>query len=386
MTEKLYYTDSYIKEFNANILSLKDENDGSFKCVLDKTAFFPREGGQSCDFGTIGDANIIDVREKDGIITHFLDKKPSVLSDVKCKIDWNKRFRNMQNHSGEHIVSGLIYSMHGFENVGFHLGHEDVTIDFNGVLNEEQLSLIEYKANEAVIRNIEIISQFHAKEEADKIQYRSKIEISENLRIVTIEGYDVCACCAPHVSYTGEIGLIKLLDSIHYKGGTRLHIKCGFDALADYSLHYKNTKSISNLLSAKQQDTFSAVCRLSQALNDEKAKNAELRSEILRLKTEKLEYCDGNRLVFERDADINYLRNYVNIAIKSTAEICAAFSGDDTKGYKYIMASESVDLKTKAKEINMALRGNGGGKNNMIQGSVLASEAEIRAYFNTKMD
>lgn len=384
MTEKLYYTDSYIKEFNANILSLEKETDGSFKCVLDKTAFFPREGGQSCDFGTVGDANITDVREKDGIITHFLDKKPSDMSDVKCKIDWNKRFRNMQNHSGEHIVSGLIFSMYGFENVGFHLGHEDVTIDFNGVLSEEELSLIEYKANEAVIKNIEIIAQFHAKEEADKIEYRSKKEISENLRIVTIEGYDVCACCAPHVSYTGEIGLIKLLDSIHYKGGTRLHIKCGFDALADYSLHYKNTKSISNLLSAKQHDVFLAVSRLSQALNEEKVKSSELRAEILRLKTEKLEYCDGSRLIFEKDADINFLRNYVNIAVKSTAEICAAFSGDDARGYKYIMASENVDLRAKAKEINSALSGNGGGKDSMIQGSIMASEAEIRAYFNAE--
>ncbi|MBE6696160.1 MAG: alanyl-tRNA editing protein [Ruminococcaceae bacterium] len=381
MTEKLYYIDSYIKEFSANVVSLTEE-ENFIKCVLDKTAFFPTEGGQSCDFGTIGDAKVTEVKEKDGIITHFLDKAPSASVDVICRIDWKRRFRNMQNHSGEHIVSGLLHSIYGFENVGFHLGSEDVTIDFNGILNEDQLSEIEYKANEAIIKNIEIIAKFPTKEQADKIEYRSKMEISENLRVVTIDGYDICACCAPHVRHTGEIGLIKFLDSIHYKGGTRLHIKCGFDALSDYSMHYRNTKTISNLLSAKQEEVYSAVCRLSQALNDEKAKSSELRAEILRLKTEKLEYCKGNRLIFEKDADMNFLRNYVNVALKSTAEICAAFSGDDNIGYKYIIASETVDLKSRAKEINSALKGNGGGKTNMIQGSVSASEAEIRAYFD----
>ena len=381
MTEKLYYIDSYIKEFSANILSLTEEGD-LIKCVLDKTAFFPTEGGQSCDLGTIGNAKVTNVIEKEGIITHFLDKKPSTCTDVPCIIDWNKRFRNMQNHSGEHIVSGLLHSVHGFDNVGFHLGSEDVTIDFNGVLSEAQLSEIEYKANEAIVKNIEIVAKFPTKEQAGSIEYRSKMDISENLRVVFIEGYDVCACCAPHVRYTGEIGLIKFLDSIHYKGGTRLHIKCGFDALSDYSIHYKNTKYISNLLSVKQEEAYNAVCRLSQALNDEKAKSSELRAEILRLKTEKLEYCKGNRLIFERDADMNFLRNYVNIALKSTAEICAAFSGNDDIGYKYIIASETVDLKSKAKEINSDLKGSGGGKQNMIQGSVSASEAEIRAYFD----
>ena len=382
MTEKLYYNDSYIKEFYANILYLNEE-DSLIKCVLDKTAFFPTEGGQSCDTGMIGDANVTNVEEKNGVITHFLDKIPDSNQNVICKINWNKRFRNMQNHSGEHIVSGLLNSNFGFDNVGFHLGNEDVTIDFNGTLTEDQLSEIEYKANEAVIKNIRILSEFPTREQADRINYRSKMDISENLRIVTIEGYDICACCAPHVNYTGEIGLIKFLDSIHYKGGTRLHIKCGFDALFDYSIHYKNTKNISNLLSAKQEEAYNAVCRLSQALSDEKAKIAELRAELLRSKTKNIEYCDGNRLIFEKDADMNFLRNYINIALKSTAEICAAFSGDDNTGYKYIIASEKVDLKAKANDINSALKGSGGGKPNMIQGSVSASEAEIRAYFNT---
>ena len=378
-TEKLFYNDSYISEFKAKILSVRKEEE-LFLCILDRTAFFPTEAGQSCDTGKIDGANVVEVREEKGEIIHFIDKEPTS-SEVFCKIDWEKRFRKMQNHTGEHIVSGLLNSVYGFDNVGFHLGSTDVTIDFNGVLSDAQLSEIEKAANEAIVGNIEIKAEFPSAEELANMNYRSKLEIKDNLRIVTIAGYDVCACCAPHVKYTGEVGIIKLLDSIHYKGGTRLHMLCGFDALYDYGRRYKNVKNISELLSAKQENVYEAVIRLTQNLAEEKAKNSALRFEILKEKTKNLPFCEKNRVVFEEDADFNFLRNYANLAVKSTAEICAVFSGDDENGYKYVIAAECIDLSKKVNEINSALNGNGGGKSKMIQGSVKAKADKIKEFF-----
>ncbi len=379
MTEKLFYADSYIKEFSATVVSLTQVGE-YFECILDKTAFFPTEAGQSCDLGKIDCASVIDVREENGVIIHTLDKKPEK-NEVFCQIDWKRRFRNMQNHSGEHIVSGLIKSLYGFDNVGFHLGSEDVTIDFDGVLCEEQLEEIERKANEAVVENIEIKAVFPSLTELEKMDFRSKIDLKEGLRIVEIGDYDACACCAPHVKLTGEIGIIKLLNSIHYKGGTRLHILCGIDALLDYDLRYKNVKNISVLLSVKQNEVYDAVLRLNEALGEEKAKNSTLRAEIQRLRADALPVSDKNRVVFCEEDDYTFLRNYANLLIKKTAEITALFSGNDNDGYKYVIGSDTVDLSQKAKEINLALRGNGGGKKNMIQGSVKAKREEIVAYF-----
>lgn len=379
MTEKIFYADSYINEFTATVVSLAQIGD-SFECILDRTAFFPTEAGQSCDTGKIDFASVIDVREENGVIIHTLDKCPQK-SEVICRIDWKKRFRNMQNHSGEHIVSGLIKSLYGFDNVGFHLGSDDVTIDFNGVLSEAQLEEIERRANEAVVENIEIKAMFPDLSELERMDFRSKIDLREGLRIVKIGDYDSCACCAPHVRFTGEIGIIKLLNSIHYKGGTRLHILCGFDALADYDLRYKNVKGISVLLSVKQNEVYDAVSKLNDALSEQRAKNSALRAEIQKLRAEALPYSDKNRVVFCEEDDYTFLRNYANLLIKKTAEITAVFAGNDCDGYKYVIGSESVDLSHKAKEINLALSGNGGGKKNMIQGSVKAKKEEIIAYF-----
>jgi alanyl-tRNA synthetase len=379
MTEKLFYADSYIKEFSATVVSLKQVGE-HFECILDKTAFFPTEAGQSCDLGRIDCANVLDVKEIDGNIVHTLDKNP-VTDNVFCEIDWKKRFRNMQNHSGEHIVSGLIKSLFGFDNVGFHLGSEDVTIDFNGTLTDSQLEEIERKANEAVVANIEIKAVFPTMAELEKMDFRSKIELKEGLRIVRIGDYDSCACCAPHVKMTGEIGVIKLLNSIHYKGGTRLHILCGLDALSDYGMRFKNVKNISSLLSVKHNESYEAVFRLNEALAEEKAKNGALRREIQRLRAEALPVCEKNRVVFCEEDDYNFLRNYANLLIKKTAEITAVFSGNDIDGYKYVIGSDTVDLSARVKDVNLKLRGSGGGRTNMIQGSVSATKEEIISYF-----
>ena len=221
MTEKLFYQDSHIAEFEAEVLSCTAAGAG-YEIELDRTAFFPEGGGQYADTGMLGGVRVTDVQERDGRVLHMTDGPLDAGMRVTGRIDWEERFMKMQQHSGEHIVSGLVHARFGYNNVGFHLGTEDCTMDFGGVLTDEQLMEIEREANRAVWKNLEIEALYPTEEELKKLQYRSKIEIEGQVRIIVIPGYDVCACCAPHVKRTGEIGLIKLNHMQHYKGGVRV--------------------------------------------------------------------------------------------------------------------------------------------------------------------
>lgn len=225
MTEKLYDKDSHLKEFTGTVLSCKKTGE-KYAVTLNRTAFFPEGGGQQSDRGYIGEAYISDVQIKNGEILHFADKPLSVGQAYDCKLDFDFRFRNMQNHSGEHIISGIIHRFYGFNNVGFHLGAE-MTMDFDGELTRQQLDEIEDLANKAVYENLPVKAYYPTDEELESLDYRSKLDLKENVRIVEIKGVDVCACCARHVKSTGEIGIIKILDFEKYKGGVRLIVKCG---------------------------------------------------------------------------------------------------------------------------------------------------------------
>ena len=227
MTEKLYDKDSHLKEFTGTVLSCKKTGE-KYAVTLNRTAFFPEGGGQQSDRGYIGGAYISDVQIKNGEILHFADKPLSVGQAYDCKLDFDFRFRNMQNHSGEHIISGIVHRLYGFNNVGFHLGAE-MTMDFDGELTRRQLDEIEDLANKAVCENLPVKAYYPTDEELKQLDYRSKLDLKENVRIVEIKGVDVCACCAPHVKATGEIGIIKILDFEKYKGGVRLIVKCGAD-------------------------------------------------------------------------------------------------------------------------------------------------------------
>lgn len=379
-TIKLYDADSHLYDFDASVISC-EKTDKGFAIVLDKSAFFPEGGGQPADEGTLNGIAVTDVQIKDGVITHTTAEEIPAGSAVKGAVDSEIRFRRMQNHSGEHIVSGLIHKLFGYNNVGFHMGSEDVTLDLDGVLTREDLDKIEMLANRAVYENVNVRAEYPSLEILKDLDYRSKLDLTENVRIVTIEGYDVCACCAPHVNKTGEIGIIKLLDFLKYKGGVRIHMLCGFDALEDYNRRYKNVAAISAKLSAKQAEVYEAVERLSAELSAEKQAAGELKRQLVAMKIAALEPTDGNMVLVEKDMDMLNLRNLVNEAVQLCGGICAAFSGSDENGYNYIIASKNVPLRAEAKAINAALNGRGGGKDEMIQGSAKASEAEIRAYF-----
>ena len=249
ITQKLYDYDSHISEFEADVLSCQ-EIDGRYKTVLDRTAFFPEGGGQPCDTGTINGVHVFDVQIENDEIYHYTNAPLSEGDTVCCALDFKRRHAFMQNHTGEHIVSGILNDMYGFQNVGFHLGEEFATLDFNGELSREQLNEVELIANRKVWSNLPVKAYYPPKSELSTLPYRSKKELDGDIRIVHITDTDMCACCAPHVKNTGEVGIIKLLDTVRMRGGTRVVFKCGEYALHDYNNRYENAVHISNLLSS----------------------------------------------------------------------------------------------------------------------------------------
>ena len=280
-TIRLFDEDSHQTLFEGCVLSCEQDGD-LYKVTLNQTMFFPEEGGQSCDKGTLNDILVEKVLEKDRVIYHWV-KEPLWEGDtVTGSVDWEKRFSDMQQHTGEHIVSGLIHEHFKLNNVGFHLGSEAVTMDFDGVITREQLRMIEYRANEAVARNLPVKITWPSKEELMEIPYRSKKEIDGPIRIVEIPGYDICACCAPHVHNTGEIGMIRLIGMEKYKGGVRIQMLCGFRALADALEKERNVYDISAQLSAKPYEVAAAVEKL-------KAESLALKQEMNGLKMDILQ-------------------------------------------------------------------------------------------------
>ena len=380
MTEKLYDRDSHLRAFSATVLRCEPAEKG-FRVFLDRTAFFPEGGGQPADTGTLGDAAVLDVQETDGAIAHYTDRALEPGAQVCGEIDWPQRFRRMQGHSGEHIISGIVHRDYGYDNVGFHLGDHEITMDYNGELTWEQLMEIERLANEAVWRNVPICAEYPPQETLAGLEYRSKLDLKENVRIVTVEGYDVCACCAPHVSFTGEIGAIKIVDSMRHRGGVRLTILCGSDAQADYRRKHDQVAAISALLSARQSDVIPAVERLQGEIAALKQTISELNRKCNEQRLRALPETEGNLCIVDVFDDPVAMRELVNAGMQRAGGVCAAFSGTDETGYRYIIGSLHADLRARAKEINAALSGKGGGQPTMIQGSCTAPRAVIEAFF-----
>ena len=379
MTEKLYYIDAYIKEFDATVTDSFTEGE-KHVVILDSTAFFPEEGGQSSDTGVIGDARVIDVHEKDGIIRHFVDKPLVKGEKYACKIDFDDRFEKMQCHTAEHIISGAIKRLYGFDNVGFHLGATEVTMDINGYLTREQLDEIELIANRAVFDNVPIKTYFPKSEALSTLEYRSKLDLTENVRIVEVEGYDMCACCAPHVAYTGEIGLIKILDFEKHRGGLRINIAAGYRALRDYREKYSNVLKISAIFSEPQATVAKAAKNFNSSYEDLKCRLKIAGLNNARLEAKLIENTDASLVCHYPDMSMDELREFVNSAKDKVGGILVAINGNDGD-YKYIMTSKSVDLSPIYKRINSDLCGRGGGRDNMIQGSFATGFESIRKYF-----
>lgn len=377
MTEKLYETCSHLAEHTATVLSCRRCGD-YYDIVLDRTAFFPEGGGQPSDVGTIDGVPMLAAKVKDGTVHHTVDREFSEGATVECRVDMAVRFPRMQCHSGEHIVSGIIHRMYGFNNVGFHMGSKDVTLDIDGELTSEQLAEVERLANKAVAENIPVNVIYPA--DGENFDYRSKMEITEGLRLVEIPGYDLCACCAPHVERTGEIGIIKLLEHIRYKGGTRIHMLCGFSALADYHEKYVELSRISELLSVKKHECADAVEALQKQLADQEYKTRGIVKSAVLAEAERAEATEGNLLFILPPELAVGLRDLANAALPKCGGIVAAFAGADG-AYSFVMASDSVDLRAESGDIREKLNAKGGGSPGMIQGTASATADTIRKYF-----
>ena len=376
MTEKLFYEDSHMITFSAIVNSCEQVGD-HYEAVLSRTAFFPEGGGQYADTGRIDGVRVFDVHEKSGVIKHYMEAPLEVGKMVEGSIDWEERFSKMQNHSGEHIISGLVNQRFGYDNVGFHMGKDAITMDFNGPMTREQMKEIELQANKMVYQNIPIETIYPTKVELESLVYRSKIEIEGQVRIVRIAGCDVCACCAPHCKTTGEIGTIKLVGIQNYKGGVRISMLAGFRALEDYETKSENVKRISVMLSAKEHEIADEVEKLKEELLVKKNQIHELQRLILEQKVDSMEENQEVIVMFEADLEGNGPRELVNMLLAKGTKVAAVFAGSEGN-YRYVIGSKTVDTRVIAKALNVKLNGRGGGKPEMVQGSVSGDEMSVR--------
>lgn len=381
---KLFYEDINITEFEGEVVSCQLDNDTKlYKVLLDSTAFFPEEGGQSADIGTLCDQQVLNVQIENDLIYHYVKNPIAAGEKVTGKVDRDQRFDFMQQHSGEHILSGLIHNKFGYNNVGFHLSTNEVTMDFDGYLDWNQAREIELSANKIIHQNLPVIISYPSKEELINMDYRSKIEIDGQVRIVTIPDVDVCACCAPHVSFTGEIGIIKIIGLQSYKGGVRLNILCGIRALSDYSIKQDSVMTIAQDMSTKQEQIVDGYQRLKNDCQNLKIKVNELQNMYLNLSLASLPAPDecNNAVLFTDINDNVAVRNAVNQLMDSYKGYSAVFSGSEGT-YRFIAGSKELDCNNLASKLRNDLGAKCGGNNLMIQGSITASKEHISEIFN----
>lgn len=383
--EKLFYKDTHILDFEATVTEcIPDENGEGYLIVLNRTAFFPEEGGQPADTGTLNEKPVLDVSIQKNMIYHLMEEALEIGQTVTGHVDWNRRFDFMQQHSGEHIISGLLHQKYGFTNVGFHLGLSEVTLDFDGVIDYEQLLEVEAEANHIVWENLPVKAYFPTCDELRLLKYRSKIEIEGAVRIIEIPGVDVCACCAPHVEKTGEIGIIKITGLQNHRGGVRINILCGERALKDYRSKADAVSQLSAVLSAKPELVVDGVEKLLEDIRTQKENVNALAIQLLQtLKATlpKPTVCKHPLLFVELDNPIA-IRNLVNELTPMYRGYCGIFNGNDTKGYSFIIGSENLDCRQLAQLLREKLGAKGGGSIPMIQGNLKTTRVQLEDFFS----
>ena len=378
-TEKLYYADPFLKEFTATVLDCQAGKNG-YTVTLDRTAFYPEGGGQPADHGTLDGAAVTDVHEKNGVIFHNVDRAVEIGKTVTGSTDWARRFDHMQQHSGEHICSGLICGRYGCDNVGFHMGTDIVTIDFNADISWEELLEIEGQANRYIQEDHPIDIQFHRGAELDAIDYRSKKPLEGDVRIVAFPGADCCACCGTHVLRSGQVGLVKFLSVQKFREGVRIELLCGQRALDYLSRTWEQAKTIGQHLSVKPVDAAAAVERLEGELSALKMRCAGLEEAVFAgIAAEQA--GKGNVLLFQPPMKPDSVRKLADAVSKACGGLAAVFAGEGSH-YAYALGrADGQDISAAVKALNGALHGRGGGRNGFAQGSVEAAQSAIEAFF-----
>lgn len=376
-TIRIYETDSHARRLQARVLSC-EEGENGWLVELDRTIFYPTGGGQPCDMGTLGGADVTETLLRGETVLHRCTAALPVGADVTGEIDWARRLDLMQQHSGEHLVSGLIHARFGYENVGFHLGADLVTIDFNGEVDEQALQELERAANEAVWADFAPHIWYPEPDELAHLPYRSKKALTGAVRLVQFRDIDLCACCGTHVARTGEIGLIKLFSTTHFRGGSRIEMACGGRALAMLNALCAQNRDISVRLSAKPVQTAAAVARLASERTEAQQRAAALEDRLFALLAQ-----DGQTLRFEPPMPPESVRRLADAMVRANGARCAVFAGQDG-AWHYAMADRDGDLRGLTKRLNAALQGRGGGKPGFVQGSLAASRTDIEAFFTAE--
>ena len=381
-TEKLYYSDCHLTRFSARVLSCEEGKKG-FEIILDRTAFYPEGGGQACDLGILKGVPVVDVQERGENVVHTCAEALEPGTEVEGIVDWERRFDLMQQHSGEHIISGIVNRLFGYHNVGFHMGKDLVTIDFDGMLTLPDLHRIETLANEAVWRNLPIRCWYPTYEELPTVGYRSKRELPWPVRVVEVPGYDKCACCGVHVANTGEIGIIKLFSVVKFHQGVRIEMACGKRALGLLQGVFEENRKVSQAFSAKLLETGEAARKMNEMLAAEKMKASAFQKRLFAAIA--AGYAGkGDVLHFETVLDSTGVRDLADAIADQCGGRAAVFSGSDETGFAYCLATRQGDLRQLGREMTGALNGRGGGKPNFQQGSVKAGKGEIEAFFAGK--
>ena len=376
MTRKLYYEDSHTYQFTAAVTGCQ-ETSGGWAVTLDATAFYPEGGGQACDLGTLGDVRVLDVQERGEEVIHLCDGPVS--GTVEGRVDGLRRFDLMQQHTGEHIVSGIVCSRFGYHNVGFHVGADVITIDFAGPIRADALPEIEAAANRAVWQNLSVRCWVPDPQELPRVSYRSKRALPWPVRIVEIPEVDSCACCGVHVQRTGEIGLIKLFSCVKFHQGVRIEMACGGRALALLNAAYDQNRQVSQAFSAKIMETGEAARRMNQRLAAAEYRCTALERQIF--DTIAAGYAGkGNVLRFEEGLTPLAVRELADRIGSVCGGVAAVFSGSDGD-YNVCLVHPGGDVKALGAAMNKALNGRGGGKPGIFQGSVKATRTQIEAFF-----
>ena len=376
--KKLFYEDSHLKTFEAVVTGCTP-TEGGYLITLDATAFYPEGGGQPSDIGTLGDSNVLSVREERDTIPHLCDKPLSVGQTVTGSINWEQRFDLMQQHTGEHMVSGVINKRYGYHNVGFHIGADVVTIDFDGPIPQEDLQSIEDCVNAAIWQNLPVKCYYPSPEELPQVPYRRKRDLLWPVRIVEIPDVDLCACCGTHVKHTGEVGLVKLFSCVKFHQGVRIEMACGKRALDILSATYAQNRLVSQAFSAKLQETGLAAQRMNEALSSEKFRSAGLEK---RLFSYIAQSHKGKVLALHFETDLSPSANRALCdAIAEECSVAVTLSGTDKTGYSLCIISRTEDVKALGSQAVQALGGRGGGKKEAFQGTVSATQQKIEEFF-----
>ncbi len=405
---RLYETDSYIRELRTLVTASGTDDKGRYYAELEDTLFFPEEGGQNADTGVLsfagpdGDKSVrvlggiisgrntcSSVSDSDEIRIRYIVSEPVPQgTQVLCKLDWDIRFDRMQNHSGEHILSGIMHSEFGVDNVGFHLSDDGpVTLDFNRQLSCEDVIRAQNEANMAIYANLPVGVTFPAKEELKDLDYRSKIDIDGQIRLVTIgdeeRTVDVCACCAPHVAHTGEIGILKVLSVVNWKGGIRVSILCGRRALEYINREHDILAETARSMSTETVNVPEFVDSYRKEITDLKSELASVMEKALLEKVNSMaDDPSGLHLIITGD-DIPapVMKNVYNALTEKFDGFVGVFAGDDETGYRYNSGSRDRDSRELAALMRDKLSAKGGGSAEMIQGKVQASQKAIKELF-----